>query len=203
MSTLKVTALKNPSSSSNNLVLNTDGTVVIPSYTSNNYSTSTYASNNYSTSTYVSNTYFQNNGSSTLHILQLEGKVTNETFGTSESILTGTHYRNDAGLGFNVGGITWNTTNGRVTVPEAGVYSVFFTIYENGSATGRLRIAINGVQKNVLHFGPDNQNKTYNCFFNLNANDYVEIQQDATGSYNSATWYTGTVHTWFTIQFLG
>ena len=161
-----------------------------------------FASNNFVSDTFTSNTYFQNN-SSTLHILQLEGNVTNETFTTSESILTGTHFRDDAGLGFNVGGITWNTTNGRVTVPEAGVYSVFLTIYENGSATARLRIAINGTQKNVLHFGPDNQNKTYNCFFNLNADDYIEIQQDSTGSYNTATWYLGQAHTWFTVQFLG
>lgn len=159
-----------------------------------------FASNNFVSDTFTSNTYFQNN-SSTLHILQLEGIVTNQTFSNGQSILTGTYYRNNAGLGFNVGGITWNTTNGRVTVPEAGVYSVFFTTYENGNATARLRMAINGTQQNVLHFGGNNQNETFNCFFNLNANDYVEIQQDASGV--NATYYTGTLHSWFTIQFIG
>ena len=44
MSTLKVTALKNPSSSANNIVLNTDGTVVLPSYVSNTYLQSSFSS---------------------------------------------------------------------------------------------------------------------------------------------------------------
>lgn len=160
-----------------------------------------FASNNFVSDTFTSNTYFQNN-SSTLHILQLEGKVTNETFTTSETILTGTHFRN-TGLGFNVGSITWNSTNGRVTVPEAGVYNIVLTVYENGSSTTRVRVAINGSQQNVIHIGGTNGTRSFSFFHNLNANDYVEIQNDSSGSYNTNQLYLGTVHSFFTIRYLG
>jgi len=89
----------------------------------------TFASNTYLTGTFASNTYFQDN-SSTVHVLNLESNYTagNRTFSGTETILTSTNFRN-IGLGFSAGSISWNSSNGRGTVPESGVYSISYTLY--------------------------------------------------------------------------
>ncbi len=163
----------------------------------------TFASNTYLTGTFASNTYFQDN-SSTVHVLNLESNYTagNRTFSGTETILTSTNFRN-IGLGFSAGSISWNSSNGRVTVPESGVYSISYTLYENGGGGGlRHRVSINGTQRHILHFSStDNGNKTFTQLVNLNANDYVEMTNDS--GVTGGTGYVGQAHSFFSIHFIG
>jgi hypothetical protein len=62
MSTLKVASLRNPTATSNNIVLNADGSIETStggSFTSNNYVAGTFTSNNYVAGTFTSNNYVQ------------------------------------------------------------------------------------------------------------------------------------------------
>ena len=157
-------------------------------------------SNTYLTDTFASNTYFQDN-SSTVHGLNLESNFSsgNKDFSGTETILTGTNFRN-TGIGFSVGSISWNSSNGRVTVPESGAYIITYTLYENGSSNVRHRVSINGTFRHILHFPlSDNGNKTFTFLVNLNVNDYVEIKND---SYTGRG-YIGQAHSFFSIHFIG
>jgi len=167
---------------------------------SNNYLIGTFSSNNYSTSTYVSNTYFQNNSSS-VHALKLEGiSSATATFSVNQQILTSTYYR-VTGLGFNVGGISWNGSTGQVTVPEAGIYFVSHSMYNQGSNNLRLYINVNGAAHSLHHItGSDEDGtRTFTDIFNLSANDVVTI----TNVYANGQAYMGSVHTWFNIYKIG
>ncbi len=126
MSTLKVTALKNPSSAANNIVLNTDGSVVIPSYTSNNYiQAQGYGtgdvSNTYLTGTFSSNTYLQS---------QLGGSFAGAAGDFSNfSGNAGLALRNsfNATADYNTGSFTVATTG--ITVPSDGYYDCYVNLY--------------------------------------------------------------------------
>lgn len=126
MSVLKVGALRSPSSSSNNIVLNSDGTIssgdggAIPS---NNYITGTFSSNNYfqtQISSYASNNYIQANFSS---FAAAAGVFSNfdahtDTLTIKNNFSTSTDY--------NVGGFTVATSG--VTVPSTGYYDCYVNL---------------------------------------------------------------------------
>ena len=157
-------------------------------------------SNNYSTSTYVSNTYFQDNSSS-VHALKLEGIVSStQTFSAGQQILTSTYYR-ETGLGFNVGSISWNGSTGQVTVPEAGIYFVSHSMYNQGGSQARYYINVNGTVHALHHVtGSDEDGtRTFTDILNLSANDVVTV----TNVYANAQSYMGTIHTWFNIYKIG
>ena len=157
-------------------------------------------SNNYSTSTYVSNTYFQNNSSS-VHALKLYGKYGNwVSWAAGQQVLTSTYYQ-ETGAGFNVGSISWNGSNGQVTVPEAGIYFVSLSMYNGGANNLRLYINVNGTVVVLHHItGSDEDGtRTFTDILNLSANDVVTI----TNVYASGQAYMGGAHTWFNIYKIG
>ena len=119
MSTLKVTALKNPSSAANNIVLNTDGTVLLPSFASNNYLQAQgfgtgNVSNTYLTGTFSSNNYLQS---------QLGGSSFTGAAGVFSDFsgnATLALRNNFSTASYNVGGFTVASTG--ITVPSDGYY---------------------------------------------------------------------------------
>ena len=120
MSTLKVTALKNPSSAANNIVLNTDGSVVLPSYTSNNY----IQAQGYGTGD-VSNTYLQS---------QLGGSFAGaagdfSNFSGNSTLALRNSF--NATADYNTGGFTVATTG--ITVPSDGYYDCYVNLYMTAS----------------------------------------------------------------------
>ncbi len=120
MSTLKVTALKNPSSAANNIVLNTDGSVVLPSYTSNNY----IQAQGFGTGN-VSNTYLQT---------QLGGSFAGAAGDFSDFSGNSTlALRNsfNATADYNTGSFTVATTG--ITVPSDGYYDCYVNLYMSTS----------------------------------------------------------------------
>lgn len=128
MSTLKVTALKNPSSAANNIVLNTDGSVVLPSYTSNNY----IQAQGYGTGD-VSNTYLQS---------QLGGSFAGaagdfSNFSGNSTLALRNSF--NATADYNTGSFTVATTG--ITVPSDGYYDCYVNLYMT-SSVGRANIGL-------------------------------------------------------------
>jgi len=133
MSVLKVGALRSPSASSNNIVLNTDGTIssgdggtftsnnyIAGTFTSNNYIAGTFTSNNYIAGTFTSNNYIQTQLSS---FVGAAGVFTNfdahtDTLTIKNNFSTSTN--------FNVGGFTVASTG--VTVPSTGYYDCYVNL---------------------------------------------------------------------------
>ena len=123
MSILKVGALRSPSASSNNIVLNADGTIssgdggAIPS---NNYITGTFSSNNYITGTFSSNNYLQSQLGS---FVGAAGVFTN--FDAHSDTLTIKNSFN-ASADYNVGGFTVRSSG--VIVPSTGYYDCYVNL---------------------------------------------------------------------------
>lgn len=116
MSTLATTNLKNPSSGTNNIVLNTDGSVVIPSLTSNTY----IQAQGFGTGN-VSNTYLQTQiGGS---FAGAAGDFSNFS-GNSALALRNSF---NATADYNTGSFTVATTG--ITVPSDGYYDCYVNLY--------------------------------------------------------------------------
>lgn len=193
MSTIAIESIKHKDSTANNILLDSDGNVEFGSnVTVNGVITMS--------NTYVSNTYFQDNSSS-VHALKLEGiSGVTTTFSAGQQILISTYYR-ETGIGFNEGSISWNGSTGEVTVPEAGLYLVSHSMYNQGSNSLRLYININGTPHSLHHVTSSDEDgtRTFTDIFNLSANDVITI----TNVYASGQAYMGSLHTWFNIAKIG
>jgi hypothetical protein len=106
---------------------------------------------------------------------------------------------------FNVsasrGGMSWNATDGRVTVPASGWYHATFVIYQAANTTMRRHIRVNGgIYRSMLHTyaATNDAQSTQVATFYCNANDYVEFFLE----YQNNIYY-GAQHTYATIHFLG
>jgi hypothetical protein len=134
MSTLKVTALKNPSSAANNIVLNNDGSVVIPSYASNNYIQAQFSSNNY----LQSESFF-----SDVRAIPQTTSTTVTTADIGKHLkVTGTVTIN-ASTGFSSGDAVtiFNNSGSDITITATGI-----TLYSAGTAdTGSRTLAQRGL----------------------------------------------------------
>jgi len=97
------------------------------------------------------------------------------------------------------GGLTWDASTGRVTVPVSGWYAVSQTGYYAAGSTQRRYIRLNGGTVCMLHRYEyyDSQNTIYGIFY-ANANDYFDVYQDS-----AVNQYYGSVHTYITVEFLG
>ena len=165
----------------------------------NTYVNGNFTSNTYLSNAYVSNTYFQDN--STVHALKLEGiSAATATFTAGQQILTSTYYR-ETGNGFNVGSISWNSSTGEVTVPEAGLYFVSHAMYNQGGTNTRYYMNINGTVHSLHHVTSSDEDgtRTFTDIFNLSANDVLTI----TNIYANAQSYMGSQHTWFNMYKFG
>ena len=92
-------------------------------------------------------------------------------------------------------GITYNSSNGLFTVPEGGLYMIYFQGYYNGSATAvRVDIICNGVQMALGHMG--SQVGTVGTSFagTLAANDTVGFRSIGGSGGTVQDWYMGVSH---------
>ena len=108
-------------------------------------------------------------------------------------------------------GITYDSSNGRFTVPVAGKYliNVSIYLYQNG-VFQRVQIYVNG--SNTLHFTLDNttgdgdfgqdNSLSGSTIFNLSANDYISFHMYKTGSMATSRYYFGPQHTSASIHLL-
>ena len=131
--------------------------------------------------------------------------INNATFSFSNSdvLTTGTYMSDSSGDGFSQGGMSWNSTNGRITVPIAGVYRISAFAYINGD-DGRLVLKKNGSNiKTINGSYADAQGTTITGTTNIKlaANDYITFEAD---SYEAPiSIYTGNHHTGFSMEFVG
>jgi hypothetical protein len=116
------------------------------------------------------------------------------TFTGGDSVLTSTHYQQR----HLRGGMSWDGTLGRVTVPTTGHYFVSFTYYETG-ASGRISFYKNGAALLLIQSTTDG---TWGGSFvtEMSANDYFFMNAE---SFDVPTGFMGTVHTHFSAYLLG
>lgn len=111
---------------------------------------------------------------------------------------------NEGGTG-TTRGITWNSSNGRITVPVAGRYLVNVTIYFwcNNAAFHGGHIRINGTTKQEMGVefdgvqgGRNDLPTNYSKIFTLAANDYIDF-------YMNGDVYAGPNHTTCEVTMVG
>lgn len=118
----------------------------------------------------------------------------NITFTSGDSMLTSTHYQQR----HLRGGMSWDGTLGRVTVPTTGHYFVSFSWYENG-APGRVELYKNGLTIQILQ-AQGGGTCTISLIHEMSANDYFYVLVPST---NPAVGYMGSNHTHFSAYLLG
>jgi hypothetical protein len=98
------------------------------------------------------------------------------------------------------GGLSWNATNGRVTVPIAGWYSVSNVIYQAPNTTMRRTIRVNESAKAMLHtFRTGEGQSVIQGIFFCAANDFIDFFLESA----SINVFYGGNHVYSTINFLG
>ena len=102
--------------------------------------------------------------------------------------------------GFAQGGMTYNNTNGEITVPVDGVYSIYGQIYNNTSSTsGRIIISVNGTDVALGHMDTGQLSTvSTQIILNLSANNKITfVNRHAT------TLFMGAAHTFFQAYLIG
>jgi hypothetical protein len=97
----------------------------------------------------------------------------------------------------SAGGITWDGSTGRATVPTAGWYQVTFTTYQGGNTTQRYYLQRNGATFAMNHHynATNDTQTTITGLVSANANDYFQTYLE----YGSVNNYYGSMHTFMTI----
>ena len=116
------------------------------------------------------------------------------TFSGGDSMLTSTHYQQR----HSRGGMSWNGTLGRVTVPTAGHYFVSFTYYETG-ASGRISFYKNGAALLLIQT-VSSGTKGASFVTEMSANDYFFMNAE---DFDVPTAFMGSNHTHFSAYLLG
>ena len=115
-------------------------------------------------------------------------------FTAGQQLLTSTYYTSK----FSRGGMSWNSTNGRVTVPIAGVYAIAWNGYENVS-TGRIVIQQSGTFIHVIHFGGTGV-RGVTILSSIPAGGYIEVAADGL---DLPQLFMGSGHTSFSMYLVG
>jgi hypothetical protein len=102
------------------------------------------------------------------------------------------------------GGVSYNDTNGRITVPLSGLYALNFQVYQGQNTTARIWFRRNGLNVYLFHFGSVPADRTSNgsAIIYANANDYFELANDGGGS-QLFSYRGGSGHHTLSCQFLG
>ena len=127
------------------------------------------------------------------------GNLSNGVVVGSNTILPPANFETSTN-GFAQGGISYNNTNGEITVPVDGVYFIGCQIYNNTGATnGRIIIRVNGTNVALGHIN-SGQNSTVHTqvISNLSANDKLTFVNGY-----STTLFFGPIHTFFQAYLIG
>jgi len=102
--------------------------------------------------------------------------------------------------GFAQGGMTYNNTNGEITVPVAGLYFVSGQIYNNTGAThGRIIMRVNGDNAALAHMNAgENCTVSTHIIKNLSAGDVITFVNGY-----STTLFFGNLHTFLQAYLIG
>ena len=102
--------------------------------------------------------------------------------------------------GFAQGGMTYNNTNGEITVPVDGVYFVSGQIYNNTSNTsGRITIRLNGTNVALGHMNTGQLSTvSTQIILNLNADDKITFINSI-----ATTLFFGSIHTFLQAYLIG
>jgi len=131
-------------------------------------------------------------------VIELNGKNNADVdFTANTQLLTSTHYNQT----LSRGGMSWDSSTGRVTVPVSGVYFISMFVYCNsaGNGEGRIQIRPNGTNRVVFHCRPTGTN-TATLVFSFNAGEYVDVIADG---FDLPRLYMGDNHTRFNMFLLG
>jgi len=139
--------------------------------------------------------------------------------GNSSSVITDSgsssyllnHWTTSNDASFYSQGITYDSSNGRFTVPVAGKYLINVSIYTyQNNVFQRVQLYING--SNNLHFSMDNKtgdgdlgqdnSLSGSTIFNLSANDYIQVYMYKVGSESNKRYYMGPGHSSFSMHLL-
>ena len=102
---------------------------------------------------------------------------------------------------FIQGGMSYNSTNGKFTVPVNGLYHIYGQYYLNENNTGRIQVYINSSTAVGLgHIAMNTGTVSVSAIQNLSANDTVDFRQD---SGSDRTIYEGLNHTFVHIYLIG
>jgi hypothetical protein len=111
-------------------------------------------------------------------------------------VLTSTHYKQR----HLRGGMSWDGTLGRVTVPNTGHYFVSFGYYEQ-SPPGRMEIYRNGSLLYLIHAGSGGS-RSISFVTTASANDYFNVVATTLAG-NQPEGFMGDFHTHFSAYLLG
>jgi len=102
--------------------------------------------------------------------------------------------------GFAQGGMSYDNTNGEITVPVAGLYFVSGQIYNNTtSGHGRLVIHVNGTLVGMGHMNAGENCTVFSqLILNLNANDKITFKNT-----HATTLFMGNAHTYLQAYLIG
>ena len=102
---------------------------------------------------------------------------------------------------FIQGGMSYNSANGEITVPVAGIYYVGGTLYMNESNAAQVGIYVNGAIRARVHNGATvTKSMEINIVLDLAANDKVTFR-NASGA--ARNFYEGATHTYVFGYLLG
>jgi len=129
--------------------------------------------------------------------------------GSSSYLVTQWTTSNDSS--FYSQGITYDSSNGRFTVPVAGKYLINVSIYTyQNNVFQRVQLYING--SNNLHYSMDNKTGDGDLgqdnslggstIFNLSANDYIQVYMYKVSSESNKRYYFGAGHSSFSMHLL-
>lgn len=129
--------------------------------------------------------------------------------GSSSYLVTQWTTSNDSS--FYSQGITYDSSNGRFTVPVAGKYLINVSIYTyQNNVFQRVQLYING--SNNLHYSFDNKTGDGDLgqdnslggstIFNLSANDYIQVYMYKVSSESNKRYYFGAGHSSFSMHLL-
>lgn len=123
----------------------------------------------------------------------------NKTFPAGNPpLLTSTDYQQR----HSRGGMSWNSTNGRVTVPTTGHYFVSLCVFSNTVNTCRLLLRKNSSFIQLLHNNSVIGTNGITLVVDMSANDYLEVIVDS-DSASTHGFYMGPSHTYFSAYLLG
>lgn len=131
----------------------------------------------------------------------VQGNNSTSSTVTAYNVLTPANFTTSYYGAFAQGGMSYNTSNGEITVPIDGVYKIYGQFYINaGVQVGRISININGSPRALGH---RDDNESYgtvhtDLVIKLNANDKITFTSDYT-----TTIYFGNRHTFYTAYLVG
>jgi hypothetical protein len=114
------------------------------------------------------------------------------------TLLTSTDYQQR----FARGGMSWNGTNGRVTVPSTGHYFVSMSMYVNNLNTTRVTLLKNSGAIQLMHSNSVAGTIGITFVIDMSANDYLEAQVESDFA-PTHIFYMGNGHTYFSAYLLG